>query len=222
MTAADAAGATRESSTDSVVAQADPASEGAGAPPAAPSRPMRADARRNYDRILATARVVFAERGTDASLDEIAKRAEVGAGTLYRHFPTREALVDALLQDWTDRVAADADAAIATGAPAPQMLLGWFERGDAALGAFAPGAERVLWPEHFDVGYALDEVNYGVSPGDDGHPEPYAYVGPWQPREGAFWNAPFGASRPAVDLPDADAVVAFFEDGRAAARSGVS
>ncbi len=103
------------------------------------------------------------------------------------------------------------------------LLLGWFERGDAALGSFAPSAERVLWPEHFDVGYALDEVNYGVSPGDDGHPEPYAYVGPWQPREGAFWNAPFGASRAATDLPDATAVVAFFEDGRAAAaRSGVS
>jgi AcrR family transcriptional regulator len=87
---------------------------------------MRADARRNYDKILATARVVFTERGTDASLDEIAKRACVGPGTLYRHFPTREALVDALMQDWTDRVAADADAAIATGAPARAMLLDWF------------------------------------------------------------------------------------------------
>ena len=63
--------------------------------PREPARPMRADARRNYDKILATARVVFTERGTDASLDEIAKRAGVGPGTLYRHFPTREALVDA-------------------------------------------------------------------------------------------------------------------------------
>ena len=81
-------------------------------------RPMRADARRNYDKILATARIVFTERGTDCSLDEIAKRAGVGPGTLYRHFPTREALVDALMKDWTDRVSADADAAIATGLPA--------------------------------------------------------------------------------------------------------
>lgn len=88
---------------------------------------MRADAKRNYDKILATARVVFTERGTDSSLDEIAKRAGVGPGTLYRHFPTREALVDALMQDWTDRVAADADAAIATGLPPRDMLLGWFE-----------------------------------------------------------------------------------------------
>jgi AcrR family transcriptional regulator len=95
------------------------------APERAP-RPMRADARRNHDKILATARVVFAERGTDASLDEIARRAEVGPGTLYRHFPTRDALVDALMQDWTDRVTADAEDAIATGAPAPAMLLDWF------------------------------------------------------------------------------------------------
>jgi AcrR family transcriptional regulator len=89
---------------------------------------MRADARRNYDKILATARIVFTERGTDASLDEIAKRAGVGPGTLYRHFPTREALVDALMKSFTDRVMGDADAAIATGLPARDMLLCWFEQ----------------------------------------------------------------------------------------------
>ncbi len=97
------------------------------------------------------------------------------------------------------------------------LVLGWFQRGDAALAAFAPAAERVLWPEHFDVGYALDEVNYGVSPGDDGHEAPYAYVGPWQRREGDFWNASFGATRAATDLPDVDGVVTFFAQGRAAA-----
>jgi hypothetical protein len=101
------------------------------------------------------------------------------------------------------------------------LILGWYERGDAALRTFAPDAERVLWPEHFDVGYALDEVNYGVSPGDDSHEAPYAYVGPWEPREGDFWNAPFGATRPADALPDSDAVVAFFEEGRrASGRAG--
>lgn len=97
------------------------------------------------------------------------------------------------------------------------LLLGWFERGDTALRAFAPDAERVLWPEHFDVGFALDEVNYGVSPGDAGHAEPYAYVGPWTQRQGAFWNTSFGAARTAADLPDVDAVVAFFTQGRSAA-----
>ena len=99
------------------------------------------------------------------------------------------------------------------------VLLGWFERGDAALRAFAPDEEPVLWPEHFDVGYPLDEVNYGVSPGDDWYAAPYAYVGPWTHRDGAFWNASFGAARPATDLPDTDAVVAFFAQGRSAAAS---
>jgi AcrR family transcriptional regulator len=90
-------------------------------------RPMRADARRNYDKIVATARVVFTERGTDCSLDEIAKRAGVGPGTLYRHFPTREALVDALMRDWAERVTSDAQAAVAADLPARETLLAWFE-----------------------------------------------------------------------------------------------
>ena len=68
-------------------------------------KPLRADAQRNYDKIVETARVLFREKGADASLDEIAKRAGVGPGTLYRHFPTRDALVDAVMKDWVDRVA---------------------------------------------------------------------------------------------------------------------
>ena len=65
---------------------------------------MRADARRNYDRIVEVARVVFREQGYDASLDEVAKRAGVGPGTLYRHFPKRENLIDAIMQVWVDSV----------------------------------------------------------------------------------------------------------------------
>jgi AcrR family transcriptional regulator len=64
----------------------------------APSRP-RADARRNHDRILHTAREHFAARGIGTSLEDIAKDAGVGPGTLYRHFPSREALLAATLQD---------------------------------------------------------------------------------------------------------------------------
>jgi hypothetical protein len=90
----------------------------------------------------------------------------------------------------------------------------WFSRGDAGLRAFAPEASPVLWPEHFDLAISLDEVNYGISPGDAGHAGPYAYVGPWTLRDGEFWNAPFGALRPAEDLPDAVAVAAFFAEGR--------
>ena len=93
----------------------------------------------------------------------------------------------------------------------------WLARGDQALRALAPDVEPVLWPEHFDLGIQLDEVNYGLSPGDAGHPRPYAYVGPWKPRTGPFWNAPFGALRAADELPDTAAVLAFFSEGRAAA-----
>jgi hypothetical protein len=89
-----------------------------------------------------------------------------------------------------------------------------FELGDAALRAFASDQTPVLWPEHFDVGISVNEVNYGVSPGDGFLGEPYAYVGPWQRREGEFWNAPFGAVRPIRELSDVDAVVAFLTEGR--------
>ncbi|MFC8800981.1 TetR/AcrR family transcriptional regulator [Promicromonospora sp. NPDC057138] len=59
-------------------------------------RPRRADARRNFDALLVAARDAFAEHGTGASLDEIARSAGVGIGTLYRNFPTRDALVEAV------------------------------------------------------------------------------------------------------------------------------
>jgi AcrR family transcriptional regulator len=59
-------------------------------------RPMRADARRNYEKVIAAARDAFAEGGSSTSLEEIARRAQVGIGTLYRHFPTRQALLEAV------------------------------------------------------------------------------------------------------------------------------
>jgi AcrR family transcriptional regulator len=61
-----------------------------------PQRPKRADARRNYAKVVAAAREAFAERGTSTSLEEIARRAEVGIGTLYRNFPNRQALLEAV------------------------------------------------------------------------------------------------------------------------------
>jgi hypothetical protein len=88
--------------------------------------------------------------------------------------------------------------------------------GAAALAAYAPASEAVLWPEHFDVGTSVDEVNYGVSPGDGYVAEPYAYVGPWNREglDGPFWNAPFGAASPLRELGDETAVAAYFERGR--------
>jgi AcrR family transcriptional regulator len=62
-------------------------------------RPQRADARRNYEKVLAAAREVFAEEGTAAPLDDIARRADVGIATLYRHFPTRQHLLEAVYVD---------------------------------------------------------------------------------------------------------------------------
>ncbi|MFD4634980.1 TetR/AcrR family transcriptional regulator [Streptomyces sp. NPDC058284] len=78
---------------------------GTGQQPRAPrqaaqsARAMRADARRNYDRLLAEARSAFAEHGTGTSLEDVARRAGVGIGTLYRHFPNRCALMSAVWED---------------------------------------------------------------------------------------------------------------------------
>ncbi|MFJ9565539.1 TetR/AcrR family transcriptional regulator [Streptomyces fuscichromogenes] len=85
---------------------------------------MRADARRNHDRLLAEARAVFAEHGTDASLEDVARRAGVGIGTLYRHFPDRYALMSAVFEDAVDELLARADEL--QRAPHPcQALLSW-------------------------------------------------------------------------------------------------
>src|SRR5215831_8776497 len=72
-------------------------------------RPKRADARRNYDRLVAAARDVFTEDGTSASLERVAERAGVGIGTLYRHFPTRQALLEAVYQEEVEAMARAAD-----------------------------------------------------------------------------------------------------------------
>jgi AcrR family transcriptional regulator len=76
-------------------------------------RPLRADARRNRERVLTAARAVFAEQGHDAQMDDVAKRAEVGVGTVYRHFPTKEALIDAIALDAFERLLAFATEQVA-------------------------------------------------------------------------------------------------------------
>jgi AcrR family transcriptional regulator len=69
-------------------------------------RPLRADARRNRERVVVAAGVVFAEQGSDAQMDDVAKRAGVGVGTVYRHFPTKEALIEALAMDRFEKILA--------------------------------------------------------------------------------------------------------------------
>ena len=72
-------------------------------------RPMRADARRNYERLVAAASAVVAEAGAEASLEEIARRAGVGSATLHRHFPSRAILLEAVFRDRVQTLCARAD-----------------------------------------------------------------------------------------------------------------
>jgi AcrR family transcriptional regulator len=89
------------------------------------ARPKRADARRNYAKVLKAAREAFAEGGESTSLEEIARRAGVGIGTLYRHFPTRQALLEALYVDEVEVVCRSA--AELEDAEPWEALNAWFE-----------------------------------------------------------------------------------------------
>lgn len=110
------------------------------------------------------------------------------------------------------------DAVLDVDADAADIVYRSLYAGGFALTSVLPDGHPVLWPEHFDVGVMQDEVNYGVSPGDDFHPLPYAYVGPWTSRIGPFWNAPFGAFLALGTADDVDRLAAdvsdFFDRGR--------
>src|SRR5437588_2756255 len=106
------------------------------------TRPKRADARRNYDKVLAAAREAFAEGGESTSLEEIARRAGVGIGTLYRHFPTRQALLEALYVDEVDEVCRSA--AQLEAADSWEALNSWFERFIAYLSTKRALAHELL------------------------------------------------------------------------------
>ncbi len=93
------------------------------------------------------------------------------------------------------------------------VLLRAFTDGDAALRMLAADQEPVLWPEHFDIGISLGEINFGVSPGDLSIDLPYAYVGPWNIPTGPFWNQPFGAARPMTEFATPQDIVRFFDEG---------
>jgi AcrR family transcriptional regulator len=89
------------------------------------ARPKRADARRNYEKVLAAAREAFAEGGESTALEEIARRADVGIGTLYRHFPNRQALLEAVYVGEVEEVCRSA-AALQAADPW-DALSGWFD-----------------------------------------------------------------------------------------------
>ncbi len=86
-------------------------------------RPKRADARRNYEKLLAAAREEFAEEGTGATLEDVARRAEVGIGTLYRHFPSRQDLLEAVYLDEVRTICDSAEKYV--DQPPLEALTGW-------------------------------------------------------------------------------------------------
>ena len=93
-------------------------------PPSAAARMLRADARRNVELLIAAARAAFAAEGANAPLDDIARAAGVGSGTLYRHFPTRLALLEAVYRDSVERLCAEGERLAATEPPT-EALIDW-------------------------------------------------------------------------------------------------
>jgi AcrR family transcriptional regulator len=107
-----------------------------------PGRPKRADALRNYERLIAAAREAFSECGTSASLEEIARRAQVGIGTLYRHFPNRQTLLEAV---YVDEVQALCRSAADLAELSPwDALVGWLHRFVGYLATKQALAEELL------------------------------------------------------------------------------
>ena len=93
-------------------------------PPAQPARRPRADAKRNRERILQVAKEVFTRFGAAASLDDIARRSGIGSGTLYRHFPTRDALIEAVYRSEVEKLA-EAGPRFAATLPPLEALRAW-------------------------------------------------------------------------------------------------
>lgn len=123
----------------------------------AAARPLRADAQRNRDALLEAASAAFAENGVETSLEDVAKRAGVGIGTLYRHFPTRDALIEAAYRRGVEQLCDAADELRAA------------HEGDVAL---------ELWMQRF-VGYVATKRGLAGAlklSGEGEHAELFAYV----------------------------------------------
>ena len=114
---------------------------------------MRADARKNYSHLLAVARDVVTEHGADASMREIARRANVGLATLLRHFPTREALFDALLRTNLDALTQKAGE-LETSNPPDEALVSWY-REVVAFTHIYSGVCALMASAHADPDSAL-------------------------------------------------------------------
>jgi AcrR family transcriptional regulator len=113
--------------TDAPAAPGTPAAPDRPGQPGQPARRMRADAQRNIDAVREAAKAVFAQAGVDAPVREIAARAGVGVGTIYRHFPQRSDLVVAVFQHEVD-ACADAASALAAEQEPGEALASWLRR----------------------------------------------------------------------------------------------
>jgi AcrR family transcriptional regulator len=114
---------------------------------------MRADARKNYSHLLEVARDVVTEHGADASMRDIARRAGVGLATLLRHFPTREALFEALLRTNLDALTQKASE-LETSNPPDEALVSWFREGVAFVDSYG-GVVALMASAHADPDSAL-------------------------------------------------------------------
>ena len=155
--------------------------------PAAGRKP-RADAARNHARLLATAKAVFAAKGSNASLDEIARIAGVGAGTLYRHFPNRDALVAAVFRNETEQLVAAADR-LATAEAMP-ISIGGPQRLPAASGGVT------AWKARDPDGHPVELIDFPGGPSAE----------TWAEAPGLF----LGIDHSALTVTDLDAALAFF------------
>jgi AcrR family transcriptional regulator len=163
------------------------------------TKPARADARRNRDRLIATARVRFAEDGTDVSLADIARAAGVGVGTVYRHFPTHGDLVEAVYRDEVDRLRERGEELL-RDLPPEEALAAWIEafadfsatkRGlkDALKAVVASGSDVTAHARGQILATLGALLDAGVAAGrvrDDVGPEEALAA------MGAIWNVPDG------------------------------
>jgi len=128
-------------------------------------RSIRSDARRNRERIVEAARAAFAEQGPDAQIDDIARRAEVGVGTVYRHFPTKDALIAELIRLKLTALRDRARRKLAEGGD-PGEAFRSFLREQAAVIAKDAALQQMLWAETAEamvpVAPLYDEVNEAV------------------------------------------------------------
>jgi AcrR family transcriptional regulator len=105
---------------------------------------MRADAARTHARIVEVATEQFGNHGTETSLNEIAKRVGIGPGTLYRHFPSRESLIDACMANWEAQLLAAAERAAASDDTTEHLMARWADEFTRHISVFRGGPSRLL------------------------------------------------------------------------------